>query len=183
MLTWPNGTRVACGCVGETGAKINFVLLMSRQGKVRMAKWYAPQMQKDKGKMTKELGQLVLKRHPKLCNVIEWRDKKLVYRRYASLYFIVGVDMEDNELIALETIHLYVESLDSYFGNVCELDLIYNFQQAYFMLDELIVAGELQEVVRRTICSEIASQDELVEENESGLANMIAPILHNAGLA
>ena len=174
-----------CACAWTcylSSPQINFMVLMSRQGKVRLAKWYAPQLQKDKGKISKEIGQLVLKRQPKLCNVVEWRDKKLVYRRYASLYFIAGVDMEDNELITLETIHLYVESLDSYFGNVCELDLIYNFQQAYFMLDELLVAGELQEVAKRTICHEIASQDELVEEHESGLANMIAPILQNAGL-
>ena len=38
--------------------------------------------------------------------------------RYASLYFIVGVDPEDNELLALQTIHFYVEVLDRYYGNV-----------------------------------------------------------------
>lgn len=38
--------------------------------------------------------------------------------RYASLYFIVAVDKDDNELITLETIHHYVEILDRYFGNV-----------------------------------------------------------------
>ena len=32
----------------------------------------------------------------------EWREYKLVYRRYASLYFCVGVDPTDNELITLE---------------------------------------------------------------------------------
>ncbi len=29
--------------------------------------------------------------------------------------------------MALETIHRYVEILDKYFGNVCELDIIFNF--------------------------------------------------------
>jgi hypothetical protein len=29
----------------------------------------------------------------------------------------------------LETIHLFVEALDKYFGNVCELDLIFNFHK------------------------------------------------------
>jgi len=32
--------------------------------------------------------------------------------RYASLYFCVGIDAEDNELLALEIIHRYVELLD-----------------------------------------------------------------------
>lgn len=38
--------------------------------------------------------------------------------RYASLYFIACVSKEDNELITLEMIHLFVEVLDRYFGNV-----------------------------------------------------------------
>lgn len=32
--------------------------------------------------------------------------------------------------------------LDRYFGNVCELDLIYNFHKAYYILDELLIAGQ-----------------------------------------
>lgn len=40
-----------------------------------------------------------------------------------------GIDMEDNELLCLETIHHFVECLDRYFGNVCELDLIFNFHK------------------------------------------------------
>ncbi|KAI9494782.1 clathrin adaptor complex small chain-domain-containing protein [Zychaea mexicana] len=52
---------------------------------------------------------------------------------------------DDNELITLEIIHRYVEILDRYFGNVCELDLTFNFQKAYFFLDELLITGELQE--------------------------------------
>lgn len=33
----------------------------------------------------------------------------MVYRRYAGLYFIFCVDATDNELLYLETIHLFVE--------------------------------------------------------------------------
>lgn len=46
---------------------------------------------------------------------------KIVYRRYASLYFICGIDDLDNELATLEIIHRYVEILDRHFGNVCYL--------------------------------------------------------------
>ncbi len=56
--------------------------------------------------------------------------RQVVYKRYASLYFVMGVDVADNELITLEVIHHYVEVLDRYFGNVCELDLIFNFHKA-----------------------------------------------------
>lgn len=87
---------------------------------------------------------MVLARQQKQCNFLEWHDMKVIYKRYASLYFIACVDLDDNELIVLETIHHFVEVLDRYFGNVCELDLIFNFHKAYHILDELMMAGELQ---------------------------------------
>ena len=36
-----------------------------------------------------------------------------------------------------------------YFGNVCELDLIFDFHRAYFVLDEVLVAGGLQETSKK----------------------------------
>ena len=42
----------------------------------------------------------------------------MVYRRYASLFFVTGITSSDNELVTLEIIHRYVEVLDRYFGNV-----------------------------------------------------------------
>ena len=68
----------------------------------------------------------------------------------ASLYFALAVDDDENELIVLEMIQHYVEILDRYFGSVCELDLIYNFHKAYFILDEVLVAGELQRRLRNS---------------------------------
>lgn len=32
-------------------------------------------------------------------------DSKVVYRRYASLFFVSGIGQQDNELITLEVIH------------------------------------------------------------------------------
>lgn len=34
------------------------------------------------------------------------------------MYFCVGLDDRDNELLTLEVLHRYVELLDKYFGNV-----------------------------------------------------------------
>jgi hypothetical protein len=48
----------------------------------------------------------------------------VVYRRYASLFFVVAVDGDDdNELSILEFIHSLVETMDKYFESVCELDV------------------------------------------------------------
>lgn len=53
--------------------------------------------------------------------------------------------------------------LDRYFGNVCELDLIFNFHKAYHILDELLIAGELQEPSKKAILRVTAAQDALME--------------------
>lgn len=43
----------------------------------------------------------------------QFRNYKIVYRRYAGLFFCVCVDSNDNELAYLEAIHLFVEVLGS----------------------------------------------------------------------
>ncbi|KAI8055457.1 AP complex, mu/sigma subunit [Syncephalis plumigaleata] len=146
---------------------INFVLLVSKQGKVRLAKWYQTLSLRDRSKIIKDVTQLVLARKPKMCNILEYKDTKIVYRRYASLFFLAGIDQDDNELITLEIVHRYVEILDRYFGNVCELDLIFNFQKAYFVLEELLVTGELQESSKKAVLRAISQQDSLEDTERS----------------
>ena len=73
-----------------------------------------------------------------MCNFIEYKDMKIVYKRYASLYFACITDPSDNELIALEAIHHFVHCLDRYFGNVCELDLVFNFYKVMLNISNSI---------------------------------------------
>ena len=122
----------------------------------------------------------------KLCNVLEYQDKQIVYKKYASLYFVIGASGYENELSVLEAIHHLVESLDKFFGNVCELDLIYNFHkvnklcmhslfqslslkfneltlilaflQAYYILDEIFLGGNLLETSSAVVLKKLDAQ-------------------------
>ncbi|XP_062575755.1 AP-1 complex subunit sigma-2-like isoform X3 [Saccostrea cucullata] len=145
---------------------MQFMLLFSRQGKLRLQKWYTAHPDKVKKKITRELVAMVLSRKPKMCSFLEWKDLKIVYKKYASLYFCCAIEAEDNELLTLEIIHRYVELLDKYFGSVCELDIIFNFEKAYFMLDELLLGGEVQETSKKNVLKAIAAQD-LLQEDEA----------------
>ncbi|KLO08283.1 Adaptor protein complex sigma subunit [Schizopora paradoxa] len=146
---------------------INYILLVSRQGKVRLAKWFTTLPPKTKAKIVKDVTQLVLARRTRMCNFLEYKDSKVVYRRYASLFFVCGISQTDNELVTLEIIHRYVEVLDRYFGNVCELDLIFNFQKAFAILDELIIAGELQDSSKKSVLRVVAQSDAIEEQENS----------------
>ncbi|KAG9349520.1 hypothetical protein JZ751_027965 [Albula glossodonta] len=143
--------------------QMQFMLLFSRQGKLRLQKWYVPLSDKEKKKVTRELVQMVLARKPKMCSFLEWRDLKIIYKRYASLYFCCAIEDQDNELITLEIIHRYVELLDKYFGSVCELDIIFNFEKAYFILDEFLLGGEAQETSKKNVLKAIEQADLLQE--------------------
>ncbi|XP_012675126.1 AP-1 complex subunit sigma-2-like [Clupea harengus] len=147
--------------------KMHFMLLFSRQGKLRLQKWYVPISDTQKKKIAREVIQMVLARKPKMCSFLEWRDLKIVYKRYASLYFCCAVEDQDNELITLEIIHRYVELLDKYFGSVCELDIIFNFEKAYYILDEFILGGEAQETSKKNVLKAIEQADMLQEEAEA----------------
>ncbi|KAF7219355.1 AP-1 complex subunit sigma-3a [Nothobranchius furzeri] len=145
---------------------LHFLLLFSRQGKLRLQKWFTPLPEREKKKVVRDMMMLVLPRPTRTCNFLHWQDLKIVYRRYASLYFCAGLDSQDNELLALEVLHRYVELLDRYFGNVCELDIIFNFEKAYFILDEFLMGGEILETSKFAVGASMEDADTLQETLE-----------------
>ncbi|NXM37140.1 AP3S1 protein, partial [Oxyruncus cristatus] len=92
----------------------------------------------------RETFHLVSKRDENVCNFLEGglliggSDNKLIYRHYATLYFVFCVDSSESELGILDLIQVsltsaffcslqvFVETLDKCFENVCELDLIFH---------------------------------------------------------
>mmetsp|Transcript_8815 Transcript_8815/g.20772 ORF Transcript_8815/g.20772 Transcript_8815/m.20772 type:complete len:151 (-) Transcript_8815:153-605(-) len=148
---------------------IRFFLLQNRQGKTRLSKWYVPppsstgggSPEAEKARIESEVHRLVTSRDKKYTNFIEYASYKIIYRRYAGLFFTIAVDIGDNELSYLETIHLFVELLDSYFSNVCELDIVFNFNRVYAILDEYILAGEIEETSKKEILDRVKVLEKL----------------------
>jgi len=60
---------------------MQFMILFSRQGKLRLQKWYVAYADKVKKKIVRELVSTVLARKPKMSSFIEWKDMKIVYKR------------------------------------------------------------------------------------------------------
>ncbi|XP_014631551.2 AP-4 complex subunit sigma [Glycine max] len=93
------------------------------------------------------------------CSFVEHRNYRIVYRRYASLFFLVGVDVDENELAILEFIHLLVETMDRHFGNVNELDIMFHLEKVHFMLEEIVMNGCIVETSKANILSPIQLLD------------------------
>jgi AP-3 complex subunit sigma len=89
-------------------------------------------------------------------------DTKLIYRCYATLYFIFVADDSESELGMLDLIQVLVELLDQCFENVCELDLIFHCDKVHQIVDEMVMGG----LVLETRLSELVSAVREMNETE-----------------
>ena len=106
---------------------IDFILLVNKLGQTRLASYYNDRDWKSVELRIQTEGEIIrqcLRRPPDQCQILQYRGFSIVYRRYASLFFIVGCrGSSANELATLEFIHCLVETFDRHFESVCELDV------------------------------------------------------------
>ena len=121
----------------------------------------------------RKIFQQIVKRPDSFCNYLEgsiseWGDTtKIIYRHYATLYFVFAVDSQESDLGILDLIQVFVESLDKSFENVCELDLIFHSDKVQYILDEIIMAGMVLETNIQSIMSAIQEQTALHDASQT----------------
>ncbi|KAI9066701.1 Adaptor protein complex sigma subunit [Trametes sanguinea] len=133
---------------------IHAVLIFNTSGVPRLTKFYSP-IAHSAQTLVEKIFSLVSSRQPGLCNFLDAPELetflkpkdgdgeklRVVYRNYATLYFVFVVDHAESELGIMDLIQVFVESLDSAFENVCELDLVFHFDEAHHILAEIIQGG------------------------------------------
>merc|ERR1712187_842946 len=103
------GQPRARGGAGAMGG-IRFILMVNKQGQTRLAQYYDYLTVRERVTLEGELIRKCLSRNEGQCSFVGYRQYRVIYRRYASLYFIIGVEHDDdmNELAILEFIHTLV---------------------------------------------------------------------------
>ncbi|XP_074055754.1 AP-3 complex subunit sigma-1 isoform X1 [Macrotis lagotis] len=151
---------------------IKAILIFNNHGKPRLSKFYQPYSEDTQQQIIRETFHLVSKRDENVCNFLEGglliggSDNKLIYRHYATLYFVFCVDSSESELGILDLIQVFVETLDKCFENVCELDLIFHVDKVHNILAEMVMGGMVLETNMNEIVTQIDAQNKL-EKSET----------------
>lgn len=99
----------------------------------------------------------------------------ITYRHYATLYFIIISTSTESPLALIDLIQVYVEALDRLFEDVCELDLIFNFETLHATLSEMIVGGVVVETGLEKVVDGVKAQGKVPRRpinEKSGLGGM-----------
>uniref|UniRef100_A0A8C1R3H4 Adaptor related protein complex 3 subunit sigma 1 n=1 Tax=Cyprinus carpio TaxID=7962 RepID=A0A8C1R3H4_CYPCA len=130
---------------------IKAILIFNNHGKPRLSKFYEHYTEDTEQQIIRETFHLVSKRDENVCNFLEGglliggSENKLIYRHYATLYFVFCVDSSESELGILDLI------------------------QVHNILAEMVMGG----MVLETNMSEIITQAEAhnkMEKSEAGIA-------------
>jgi len=163
---------------------IHAVLIFNTSGVPRLTKFYTP-LRAASRPLIQKIFSLVSSRSASLCNFLDapelqtflettiGEEVRVVYRNYATLYFVFVVDGVESDLGILDLVQVFVEALDRSFENVCELDLVFHFDQVHHVLSEVIQGGLVLET-GVDIISDSAHQATQARKSAFAAANPLA---------
>uniref|UniRef100_A0A6B2LMV1 AP complex subunit sigma n=1 Tax=Arcella intermedia TaxID=1963864 RepID=A0A6B2LMV1_9EUKA len=145
---------------------IKAIMVINNDGKPRVTAFYENMSEEKEKQLIREIFKLLSKRTKFMCNFVEggplWgKNTKIIYRQYATLFFVFWVDDSESELGILDLIQVLVESLDNCFENVCELDIIFNMDKVHFILKEIVMGGMVLETDMQKILQSYREQQDL----------------------
>jgi AP-3 complex subunit sigma len=152
---------------------IKGILIVNNHGKPRLTKFYqSVTSEETQQSIIRRIFQQVATRPDSFCNYLdgsipEWGSNiKLIYRHYATLFFVFAVDSQESDLGILDLIQVFVEALDKCFENVCELDLIFHADRVHYILDEIVMGGMVLETNINVILQAIEDQNKMHKKSQ-----------------
>lgn len=149
---------------------IHSVLIFNNNGLPRLMKFYTNVDLPTQRLLLQQVFQLILTRLSQECSFItppklleDLDDIKVIYRHYATLYFVFIVDDQELELGILDLIQVFVECLDKCFTNVCELDLVFGWQVLQTVLEEIVQGGMVIDTNINRIVAAVDQANGMVE--------------------
>nr|XP_033806861.1 AP-4 complex subunit sigma-1 isoform X2 [Geotrypetes seraphini] len=119
---------------------IKFILIVNKQGQTRLSKYYEHMELHKRTLLEMEVIKSCLSRLKEQCSFLEYKDFKLVYRQYAALFIVAGIDDAESEL-----------------------DIMFNLDKVHIILDEMVLNGSPVETNKTRILAPLLVLDRMVE--------------------
>merc|ERR1712014_570173 len=138
---------------------------MGNQGKARLVRFYYDVAMDRQKHILQTVYRLMGSRVDDNCCCFAEDDSlfgeghKIMYRHFATLYFVFVADSAESELGVLDLIQV--------FEQVCELDLIYHFDRVNYILDEIVMSGMVLETNADLVVQSIKETKKLEQEGSS----------------
>ena len=148
------------------------VMIINNFGRARLCKFYERMPEARQQQVVKDIFGVLSARQENSSSFADASScfgvpgARIVYRQYATLYFIMVIDSNESELSVLDLIQVLVETLDRHFKNVCELDVIFNSEQVHWVIDEMVVAGLVVETSMQEILAAVEAQSKRMREGD-----------------
>ncbi|XP_014105356.1 PREDICTED: AP-4 complex subunit sigma-1 isoform X3 [Pseudopodoces humilis] len=115
---------------------IKFFLMVNKQGQTRLSRYYEHVEINKRAILEAEVIKNCLSRSKDECSFIEYKDFKLVYRQYAALFIVVGID---------------------------QTEIMFNLDRVHIILDEMVLNGCIVETNRNRILAPLFVLDKVAE--------------------
>ena len=96
-------------------------------------------------------------------NFFNFEKRKIVFKKYSNLFFVIICDEEESILSLLDLIHLFLECLDVVFENIREIDFMIQPEKCGYLLDFIICNGTVIQTDKKLILKEYQK----IYQNES----------------
>ncbi|XAR59544.1 hypothetical protein NMG60_11015416 [Bertholletia excelsa] len=154
---------------------IRAVIIMNDRGKPRLVKFYDYQPVEKQQELIRSIYGVLCSRAENVSNFVQadpifGPDARFVYKTFATLYFVFIFDSSENELAMLDLMQVFVETLDQCFSNVCELDIVFNFNKVHSILDEVVLGGQVLETSSAEVVKAIEEISRLEKASNTILA-------------
>eukprot|EP00767_Chilomastix_cuspidata_P002934 gnl/Chilomastix_cuspidata/3058.p2 GENE.gnl/Chilomastix_cuspidata/3058~~gnl/Chilomastix_cuspidata/3058.p2 ORF type:complete len:147 (+),score=61.90 gnl/Chilomastix_cuspidata/3058:26-466(+) len=138
---------------------IHGVVIVNHRGEQRLTRFYTRHAFGEEQFIVQKLHQAVLRRPASGCNFVQddiglkQDGLRIIFKKFATLFFIFLVDESENPLSILDLITIFVEALNSVFPNVCELDIMKDPLRANMVLDCIVEGGLILETRPKAVAS------------------------------
>uniref|UniRef100_A0A3P8VNI0 Adaptor related protein complex 3 subunit sigma 2 n=1 Tax=Cynoglossus semilaevis TaxID=244447 RepID=A0A3P8VNI0_CYNSE len=169
---------------------IKAILIFNNHGKPRLIRFYQYFTEEMQQQIIRETFHLVSKRDDNVCNFLEGgsliggSDYKLIYRHYATLYFVFCVDSSESELGSLDNNsirrrpQIYAAGcMVLHYATAVHLKktaavyycLPFTVLQVHYILQEVVMGGMVLETNMNEIVAQVEVQNRM-EKSEGGLS-------------